>query len=113
MTEPGMSVGRRGEGKINSGLKDEVHTHFWKVFGSSFLIAALSAFLPADQSSIILTPGVSAGTLVGSAAGEALVGTSQAILARNERVPPTLVVRPGFRFLVMVNRPITLSAHSG
>lgn len=96
-----------------SGLKDEVHTHFWKVFGSSFLIAALSAFLPADQSSIILTPGVSAGTLVGSAAGEALVGTSQAILARNERVPPTLVVRPGFRFLVMVNRPITLSAHSG
>ncbi|EQD76662.1 Bacterial conjugation TrbI-like protein [mine drainage metagenome] len=96
-----------------SGLKDEVRTHFWKIFGSSFLIAALSSFLPADQSGIVLTPGVSSGALIGSAAGQALVGTSQAILERNQNIPPTLVIRPGFRFLVMVNRPITLSEQSG
>ncbi|MHB1543442.1 MAG: TraB/TrbI/VirB10 family type IV secretion system protein [Gammaproteobacteria bacterium] len=96
-----------------SGLQDEVRTHFWKIFGSSFLIAALSAFLPADQSSIVLTPGVSSGALVGSAAGQALAGASQAILERNESISPTLVIRPGFRFLVMVNRPITLSGQPG
>lgn len=96
-----------------SGLSDEVHTHFWKIFGSSFLIAALSSFLPGDQSSVVLTPGISSGALVGSAAGQALIGTSQAILARNENIPPTLVIRPGFRFLVMVNRPIELSGGPG
>ena len=96
-----------------SGLEDEVRTHFWKIFGSSFLIAALSAFLPANQSDIVLTPGVSQGALVGSAAGQALVGTSQAILERNENIPPTLIIKPGFRFLVMVNRPIRLSGPAG
>lgn len=89
-----------------SGLKDEVDSHFWKIFGSSFLIAALSALLPTDQSTVVVSPLTPAPAVVGSAAGQALLNTSQTILARNEDIPPTLIIRPGFRFRVMVSRPI-------
>ena len=89
-----------------SGLRDEVNTHFWKIFGSSFLIAALSALLPTNQSTVVVSPGLSSAAVIGPAAGQALLNTSEAILGRNEGIPPTLIIRPGFRFLVMVSRPI-------
>ena len=89
-----------------SGLRDGVNTHFWKIFGSSFLIAALSAILPTNQSTVVVSPAMPTAAVIGPAAGQALLNTSQAIMGRNEEIPPTLIIRPGFRFLVMVSRPI-------
>ena len=96
-----------------SGLKDEVNTHFWKIFGSSFLIAALSALLPTGQSTVVVSPAMPTASVIGPAAGQALLDTSQAILGRNEGIPPTLIIRQGFRFLVMVSRPIAWARGPG
>ena len=99
---PGMeAAGQRG----GAGLHDLVRTHFWRMFGSSFLIAGLGAALPDNTSQELVLP---SGTplIAGTAAGEALDQTVQDLLARDQDLPPTIIIRRGTRFNVLVARTI-------
>ena len=99
---PGMeAAGQRG----GAGLHDLVRTHFWRMFGSSFLVAGLGAALPDNTSQELVLP---SGTplIAGTAAGEALDQTVQDLLARDQDLPPTIIIRRGTRFNVLVARTI-------
>lgn len=99
---PGMeAAGSRGA----AGLHDLVRTHFWRMFGSSFLIAGLGAALPTRTDRVLLLP---AGTplVLGTAAGDALDQTVQSLLSRDQNLPPTIIIRRGTRFNVLVAHTI-------
>ncbi len=99
---PGMeAAGQRG----GAGLHDLVRTHFWRMFGSSFLIAGLGAALPDTTSQTLVLPS-GAPLIAGTAAGEALDQTVQDLLARDQDLPPTIIIRRGTRFNVLVARTI-------
>ena len=99
---PGMeAAGQRG----GAGLHDLVRTHFWRMFGSSFLIAGLGAALPDNTSQVLVLPS-GAPLIAGTAAGEALNQTVQDLLARDQDLPPTIIIRRGTRFNVLVARTI-------
>jgi type IV secretion system protein TrbI len=96
-----------------SGLHDRVDRHFWTMFGSSFMVAALASLVQrreAQPSTVIVVPGSAGGTAsaLSSAAGSVLVDTSRAILGRSRNIPPTLMIGQGHRFSLTVQRTLLL-----
>jgi hypothetical protein len=90
-----------------AGLQDQVDTHFWRRFGNAFLTAGLAG--AADRRSGAVGSSVPGGVLPGpDATGQILVETARSSLQATGALPPTLVIRRGQRFHVMVNRDLAL-----
>jgi type IV secretory pathway VirB10-like protein len=102
--------GADGVGAI--GGPAEVNTRFWRVFGSSLLIAAVTHLAERDRSS-----NGSAGTTINvntaasNVAASALADTAKASLQRNLNIKPELRLRPGDHLRVVVNRDMVLPPH--
>lgn len=100
-----------------AGLKDEVDTHFWDMFWSSLLIAGVAVVAEnetASQGSPSFTDmyaagaGYNMGAATRSAAGQVLVESSKNALKRYTDLPPTIMINPGMRFNVFVNKDMSL-----
>ncbi|MCA3088375.1 MAG: TrbI/VirB10 family protein [Rhodocyclaceae bacterium] len=96
-----------------SGMHDRVDRHFWTMFGSSFIVAALASLVQRREalpSTVIVVPGAAGGNApaVASAAGNVLVETSRAILGRSRNIAPTLLIGQGHRFSLTVQRTFSL-----
>ncbi|MFB0936625.1 MAG: TrbI/VirB10 family protein [Propionivibrio sp.] len=95
------------EGSGESGLADDVDNHFWKMFGTNFLIAGLAqAFQNSGNNSTTVT--AYGTTNVSNTAGEVLADTVKVINQRNVSIPPTIYVYRGHKFNVMVNKDMIL-----
>lgn len=89
------------------GAEADVDSHFWKIFGSSFLIAIVAREAEnSQQSGVTVNVGGSAGA--GGAAAQALAQTSQKALDRNINISPTLNLKKGARLKVVVTRDLLL-----
>jgi len=101
---PGMPASDPGG---YSGLAANVDSHFWRIFGSSFLVAGLARVLiPNNQANNTVV--INAGTGLTDAAGQILVDTASRILDRNRSIRPTLTVGFGERLNVEVTRDLIL-----
>ena len=101
---PGMPASDPGG---NSGLAANVDSHFWRIFGSSFLVAGLARVLmPNNQANNTVV--INAGTGLTDAAGQVLVDTARRILDRNQGIRPTLTFGFGERLNVEVTRDLIL-----
>ena len=96
-----------------SGFSDQVNNHFWKIFGSSFLIAGLTQWAQGNNATTLNMYGVPPGAMMGNAAGQAMLSTSNAILAKNQNIQPTLIIRQGYRFNVMVAKDMQMMPYQG
>jgi type IV secretory pathway VirB10-like protein len=107
----GGSTGVEGLGE--SGLKDKVYTHFWKMYGSALLVAAISFGVDywenQDTTNIYVGSNSDPAREAGGAAGRVLEDVAQSILQRKQDIPPTIVIREGHRFNIMVNRDLVLN----
>jgi type IV secretion system protein VirB10 len=101
---PGMPASDPGG---YSGLAANVDSHFWRIFGSSFLVAGLARVLiPNNQANNTVV--INAGSGLTDAAGQILVDTASRILDRNQHIRPTLTVGFGERLNVEVTRDLIL-----
>jgi type IV secretion system protein VirB10 len=91
----------------NSGVPAEVDSHFWRIFGSSFLVAGLARLLIPDNRANN-TVVINAGTGLTDAAGQVLVDTAKRILDRNQHIRPTLTFGYGEKLNVEVTRDLVL-----
>lgn len=97
-----------------AGLPGDLDNHFFKRFGSSFLVAALGAIVDARgrtvPNSVVNTGDGSVSTTgaVTSAAGQVLVDISRSILQRNNQIAPTLTIKQGEKFNIFVRRDIAI-----
>ena len=96
-----------------AGFFDDVDNHYIKVFGSSVLMSLISAGVQLSQSSnttsnTSTTTTKSVGQTVGDALGQQLGQTAMTITQKNINIQPTLTVRPGYRFNVMVTADMIL-----
>ncbi len=93
-----------------AGLEDQVNTHFWKRFGLSFLTAGVARVADRNAANASSAGGLLPGP---DAAGQILLDTARNGLQSTGPVPPTVVIRHGTAFVVMVNRDLALPALDG
>lgn len=92
------------------GFKDQVDNHFFETFGSAILIALIGAgtemmLPPEGQGSNSHSPENSAR----ESFAETFSELSEQSVSRNMDVQPTLEIRPGYRFNVLVDQDIVFS----
>jgi type IV secretory pathway VirB10-like protein len=107
---PGMT------GRGTAGFHDLVNTHFWTMFGTSLLLSFINVGSQAYGAGTgAMAPSAYGGTAPVGAAGvgeETLSNTAgtlgQNMLSRYANIPPTLIIRQGFRFNVFVSKNMVL-----
>lgn len=97
-----------------SGLADEVDNHFVKMFSTSFLIAGLAYLFETNNQpdTVVVTGQSTNGQGLGSEAGKILVDVSRQVLDRYKVIPPTIHIRKGHKFNVVVNRDMAIPAYN-
>ncbi len=100
------------DGQGQSGMEDQVNNHFWKTWSSALLVSFLGVAAQQSQpqnQGAFNTPSGSA--QASAAAMNSLSDVSSKILQKSLNVSPTLQIRPGMAFNVMVNRSIILPSY--
>lgn len=90
-----------------SGYKDKVNTHFWRTFSSAFLMSGIVAGVNISQDAggaDSLNNRRRASDAMSEALGQQLGQAMTQMIMKNLNVAPTINIRPGFRFNVMVNK---------
>ena len=92
-----------------SGMPAQVDNHFWKMFGSSLMVGAVSLLLPSQNQNVTIatTPGGSTQT-GGTIAALSLQETIQTLAARNKNMRPTGTVEMGTEFILAIARDIVM-----
>ncbi len=95
-----------------SGFHDKVNNHYWRIFGQALLVSLITAGVQLsqpDRGSLIEPIGreQEVAGVFGRQAGQ--LGSQ--IAGRNLAVQPTLEIRPGLRFTVLVNKDIILEPY--
>lgn len=90
-----------------SGFHDKVNTHYWKMVGSSVLLAAIARVAEGGGGSTNVSIGNTTDTS-SSSPGQIMVDTSRTVLGRYTNLPPTIEIRPGTQVNIIVNKDIVL-----
>ena len=92
-----------------AGVRDRVHNHFVRTFGSALLLSAVSAGSQLSQPQESSDGGApSARQIAAAALGQELGRTAGEITRRNIDIEPTLEIRPGYLFNVEVTADLVL-----
>ncbi|CDW95892.1 Conjugation TrbI family protein [Thiomonas arsenitoxydans] len=105
-------IGADGQGE--SGLSDQVDNHYARIFGSAILMSMLGVGAQLSQpqtGSALTTPSASQQAAGALSQQIDTVGTN--LLNKNLNIQPTLNIRPGYTFNVLVNRTMILPPYSG
>jgi len=94
-----------------AGFADEVHNHYGRIFGSALLMSVISAGAQLSQPSVRTFGGYDAQQQIAASLGQQMGQVGMEVTRRNLRVQPTIVIRPGLRFNVIVNKDILIPDH--
>lgn len=97
-----------------SGFKDRVDNHYLRIIGSAALLSLFSAGIQLSQpqpttSSSGSTTAYSSQQVVAAALGQQLGELGEEVTRRNLEIQPTLEIRPGYLFNVMVTKDLNLT----
>ncbi len=108
-----MDIGsmQGADGAGYSGFRDKVNNHYFKVFSSAFLMSGIIAGVSLSQD----RPGRSrdaqrASDALSESLGQQLGQVAGKMIEKNLNISPTLEIRPGYRFNVVVTKDLTLPA---
>lgn len=95
-----------------AGLNDKVDNHFFRTWGSSLMISLLGvgAQLSQPQNSSYNTAPTAAQQSA-SAAADSLNQAGSKVLEKNMNLSPTLTIRPGYTFNVLLNKSVVFPAY--
>ena len=91
----------------NAGFADQVNNHYARIFGWALLTSVISAgaqLSQPQQTNVLTTP--SSGQVAAAAVGQEMAQVGSQMAARNMQIQPTIQIRKGYRFTVMVNKDI-------
>ncbi|ATH84156.1 conjugal transfer protein TrbI [Ectopseudomonas mendocina] len=94
-----------------SGLHDKVNNHYLRIFGSALLMSGIVAgvSLSQDRNDSGTGDRVTASSAMSEALGQQLGQVTAQMIAKNLNIAPTIEIRPGYRFNVMVTKDMTFS----
>lgn len=89
-----------------AGFEDQVDNHYLRIFGSAFLISALSGEFQFSNGDTTI-----GGQQQSNAYGTTVSQTGEKLLEKNLEVAPTIKIRPGYKFNVFVNKDMILEPY--
>ncbi len=91
-----------------AGFNDQVNHHLVRVFGNALLLSVISAGVQLSQIPEFGRgfTGPTAGNVLGAAVGQELGQTSSELIRRGMNIAPTIEIRPGYAFNVMVTEDL-------
>lgn len=95
-----------------AGFNDQVNNHYFRLFASAFLMSAVTAGITYSQRQHQAQNAYGAPSASGAlseALGQQLGQVTAQLIARNMGIAPTLEIRPGYRFNVIVTKDMTFS----
>jgi type IV secretion system protein TrbI len=99
------------DGAGYAGFKDQVDNHYVRIFGSALLMSAITAGVAYSQQNqntgSVYAP--NAQSTLSSALGQQLGQATVQMITKNMNIAPTLEIRPGYRFNILVTKDLTLS----
>lgn len=89
------------------GFQDKVNNHYWRTFGSAALIALIGTGIDASipESSTLATQDTASDAARRNFA-ESFGRVAEQTISRNLNVQPTLEIRPGYKFNILVDQDI-------
>lgn len=95
-----------------AGFNDQVNNHYLRLFASAFLMSGVTAGVTYSQrqnqsNNVYGAP--SASSALSEALGQQLGQVTAQLIAKNLSIAPTLEIRPGYRFNVVVTKDMTFS----
>lgn len=102
------------DGAGYAGYKDLVNHHYVRLFGSALLMSAITAGISYSQERNQQTSAIgyntpSASQEMSQALGQQLGMATANMIQKNLNISPTLEIRPGYRFNVIVTKDIAMS----
>jgi type IV secretory pathway VirB10-like protein len=95
------------------GFKDKVNNHYFRIFGSALFMSAVTAGATLSQPQSNFNNNgnnrQSAGSALSEALGQQLGQATAMMIQKNLNISPTLMIRPGFRFNVVVTKDLAFS----
>jgi type IV secretion system protein VirB10 len=96
-----------------AGFNDKVDNHFLRIFGSAILMSAVTAatnWATNHNQAGFNSNGYSASSALSEAVGQQLGQATVHLLEKNLSIAPSLTIRSGFRFNILVVRDLTFQA---
>jgi type IV secretion system protein VirB10 len=99
------------DGAGYAGFQDEVNNHYFRTFSSAFLMSGIIAGINLSQDSRNNDNGNTqrASDALSEAMGQQFGTVIAQMVSKNLNVAPTLTIRPGYRFNVMVVKDMTFT----
>lgn len=94
-----------------AGVADKVDNHYWRTFGNATLLSMISATAQKSQPQSAVTGAaysVSSQEQLAAELGRNWSEVGEHVIKQNMQIQPTLRIRAGFRFSVMVNKDLIL-----
>jgi type IV secretion system protein VirB10 len=91
-----------------SGFHDRVNTHFWSKIGNALLVSIAGAGVQLSQPQAVNGQNYNSQQITAAALGQQFGELGQEYARAGLSVPNTLEIRPGYRFVVMVNKDMRL-----
>lgn len=90
-----------------AGFRDQVNNHYWRIFGNAFMLSLFAAGIqlsqPQQQTNMLTNQ-----QTIAAAIGQQLGQLGMEMTRRNMDIQPTITIRPGYRFNVMVTKDMVL-----
>ena len=94
-----------------AGFNDQVNNHYMKIFGSAIMLSLVGAGYQISQPQQHAGDPVTAQNIVAAQLGQQLAQVSGELIRRNMQIQPTIEIRPGYRFNIMVNKDMILEPY--
>lgn len=94
-----------------AGLNDQVNNHYWRLFGTALLMSAITGGVSyaTDRNSNNDDDNKSLNSSMTDALGNVFGQAVAQLISKNLNISPTLEIRPGFRFNVIVVKDMELN----
>ena len=97
-----------------AGFNDQVNNHYFRLFASAFLMSGVTAGITLSQNQGQDQQNNNANRQTASSAlsealGQQLGLVTAQLISKNMNIAPTLEIRPGYRFNVIVTKDMTFS----
>lgn len=98
------------DGAGYAGFKDQVNNHYVRLFSSAFLMSGITAGIALSQPQTVNNnERQTASSALSEALGQQLGQATAQLIAKNLNIAPTLEIRPGYRFNIIVTKDMTFS----
>lgn len=96
-----------------AGFNDKVNNHYARLFGNAIFLSAFSAGIQLSQPQASNGENISSSQTMAAALGQQLGQLGMKMTERNMDIQPTIEIRPGYQFNIMVTKDIILPPWEG